>query len=182
MAEEQTTDTTTSTTVQPADAKPATGAESTTTQDTDWQAQAEKWKALSRQNEAQAKANAEKAQKFDEFQESQKTELEKAHDEAAKWQTQYEQAQKQALRAETAAKHQLPLELLTGGTSDELDAQVTALLAWKGSKPAASSGPDMRQHGESTPTFTRQQIADPDFYHAHRADILKAQQAGRITA
>jgi hypothetical protein len=164
---------------------PETGATTTDgqqSQDVDWQAEAVKWKALSRQNEAQAKANADKAKQFDAFQESQKSELEKAQDEASKWKTQYEQAKTHALRAETAAKNNIPVTLLTGNTEEELDAQVKALLAFKTPTPPASSGIDTGASARQPTTFTRQQIADPTFYHAHRDEILKAQQAGRIIA
>lgn len=45
---------------------------------TDWQAEAEKYKALSRKNEERAKSNAEKAKGYDELKASQMTEQEKA--------------------------------------------------------------------------------------------------------
>lgn len=137
---------------------------------------------MSRRNEAQAKANADAAKQWSEFQESQKSETDKLKEHAAELETQLKQAQTTALRSQYAAKNQIPMELLTADTDDALDVQVKALLAFKTPKPAASSGPDMRQSAGDAPTFTRRQIADPDFYHAHRADILKAQQAGRITA
>lgn len=35
--------------------------------ETDWRAEAEKWKALSRKNEERARANADKAARFDEI-------------------------------------------------------------------------------------------------------------------
>jgi hypothetical protein len=53
----------------PAD-PPATG-------EKDWKAEAEKWKAMSRKNEDQAKANAEAARKLSEFESAQQTEAEK---------------------------------------------------------------------------------------------------------
>lgn len=179
MAEEETTDTTT--TVQPTDATPATGAEPTATEP-DWQAEAEKWKALSRKNEAQAKANADAAKQWSEFQESQKSETDKLKEHAAELETQLKQAQTTALRSQYAAKNQIPLELLTADTEDALDAQVKALLAFRTPKPAASSGPDVTGGAQQPTTFTRQQISDPTFYHQHRDEILKAQQAGRIIA
>lgn len=43
----------------------------------DWKADAEKWKKQARDNEARAKANAEKAKRLDALEESQKTEAEK---------------------------------------------------------------------------------------------------------
>ena len=43
----------------------------------DWKAEAEKWKALSRQNEDRAKANADKAKRFDAIEEQSKSEMQK---------------------------------------------------------------------------------------------------------
>jgi hypothetical protein len=146
----------------------------------DWQAEATKWKALSRQNEAQAKANADKAKQYDEFQESQKSELQKAQDTAAKWEAQYKQAQTQALRAETAAKNNIPVELLTADNAEALDAQVQALLAFKTPQPASRSGIDPTKNGGGPTTYTQAQISDPKFYQAHHDDILKAMSEGRI--
>jgi hypothetical protein len=146
----------------------------------DWQTEATKWKALSRQNEAQAKANADKAKQFDALQESQKTELQKAQDTAAKWEAQYKQAQTQALRAETAAKNNIPVELLTADNAEALDAQVQALLAFKTPQPASRSGIDPTKNGGGPTTYTQAQISDPAFYREHRGDILKAMSEGRI--
>lgn len=149
-------------------------------QEVDWQAEATKWKALSRQNEAKAKANADKAQQYDSFQESQKTELQKAQDTAAKWEAQYKQAQTQALRAETAAKNNIPVELLTADNAEALDVQVQALLAFKTPQPASRSGIDPTKTGAGPVTYTQAQISDPKFYREHRDDILKAMSEGRI--
>ena len=62
----------------------ATGTEATeaATATVDHAAEAEKWKALSRKNEDKAKANADKAKKFDDLVASQATEQEKAVTEA----------------------------------------------------------------------------------------------------
>lgn len=49
----------------------------------DWQAEAERWKKQSRENEARAKANAAAAVKLAEIEEGQKTEAQKAADRAA---------------------------------------------------------------------------------------------------
>lgn len=55
--------------------------ESPDTGEVDYKAEAEKWKALARKHEANAKSNAEKAKKADELEESQKTEQQKVSDE-----------------------------------------------------------------------------------------------------
>lgn len=62
------------------DAPPATDdAEAKPTQaDKDWQAEADKWKRLSRENESKAKANADAAKRLAEIENANATELEKA--------------------------------------------------------------------------------------------------------
>lgn len=162
---------------------PQTGTTATAPMETDvvdWQAEATKWKALSRQNEAQAKSNADKAKQYDAFQESQKTELQKAQDTAADWESKYKEAQTQAFRAETAAKHQLPVELLTADTQEALEAQARALLAFKTSSAASTNGVGVQTGVQQPVTFTQAQIADQKFYQTHRDDILKAMSEGRI--
>lgn len=62
---------------QPEPQKPDTG-------EKDWQAEAEKWKALARKHEGSAKANADAAKRLAEIEEANKTDLEKAVDAARK--------------------------------------------------------------------------------------------------
>lgn len=56
---------------------PADPPKPSATDDKDWKAEAEKWKALSRKNEDQAKANAEAARKLADLETAQQTEAEK---------------------------------------------------------------------------------------------------------
>ncbi|WEV41632.1 hypothetical protein OZX57_06480 [Bifidobacterium sp. ESL0682] len=161
-------------------AEDATGTESQNAEVTDWKAEAEKWKAMSRKNEAQAKSNADKAKQFDEFQESQKTELQKAQDEAAKYKAEFEAQQVKSLQAETAAKNNIPVSLLTATTQDALDVQVKALLDFKTPQPASKSGVDVGAGSNQPPVFTQAQVSDQKFYHEHRDEILKAMSEGRI--
>lgn len=109
-------------------------------------AEAEKWKALSRKNEDQAKANAEKAKKLDELEEANKTEQEKllARAEAAEKKlaerdakdaaaaTAAEVAQAKGLDASAAAA-------LRGATREELEEHADELIAILPKKPAAPS-------------------------------------------
>lgn len=146
---------------------------------TDWQAEAAKWKALSHKNEARAKENAKKAQDYDAFQESQKSELQKAQEAAADWENKFKQSQVTALQAETAAKNGLPIELLTATTQDALDAQVAALQAFKTPVVPKASGVDT-SNSDPKPTYSRAQLSDPKFYSEHHDDILLALREGRI--
>jgi outer membrane biosynthesis protein TonB len=109
----------------------------------DWQAEAEKWKALSRKHEDTAKANADKAKRLDELEESQKTELQKAADAAAKAQADAAAARAELAVKSAALKHKLSdedLDLLgTHGTAEEIDARAERLAARL--KAAADSKP-----------------------------------------
>ncbi|MFC5424576.1 hypothetical protein, partial [Brevibacterium otitidis] len=56
------------------------GRDQTGDEQPDLASEVEKWKAMARKHEAQSKANADKAKQFDKWQESQKTEQQKADD------------------------------------------------------------------------------------------------------
>jgi membrane protein involved in colicin uptake len=119
---------------QPDPAKPETG-------EKDWQAEAEKYKALSRKNEAQAKSNADAAKRLADIEEAQKTAEQKAADALAAAQQRAAEAEARALRAEVVAEKQVPANLakfITGSTREELEAAADELLA---AVPAARSGP-----------------------------------------
>lgn len=161
---------------------PETDAEPTT-EETDWQAEAVKWKALSRQNEAQAKANADKARQYDAIEEANKTELQKAQDALAAAQQAAEEANLRAIRADVARTTGVPPELLTGTDEESLTAAAQKLLEFARTQAPAGAragGADING-GAAKPTIYRaEQLADPAFFQAHRADILKAQVEGRI--
>lgn len=118
-----------------ADATTAVDANQTAAADTapakDWQAEAEKWKAFARKHEDAAKANADKAKRFDEFEESQKTELQKAADAAAKAKADADATRAELARMQAAVKHGLSeddLDLLgTHGTPEEIEARAERL-------------------------------------------------------
>jgi chemotaxis protein histidine kinase CheA len=166
-----------------APAAPETGAEEQQEQHPDPIAELEKWKALARQNEARAKANADKAKRFDEIEEANKTELQKAQEAAATAAADAQQARLDALRARTAATNGVPEELLVGQNEEELAASVQRLLAFKGTDtPAAprSSGGSAPAGAAKPVVYTSEQLSNPAFFQAHRADILLAQREGRI--
>ena len=106
----------------------------------DWQAEAEKWKEMSRKHEGSAKSNADKAKAFDAFEESNKTEMQKVADRATAAETQVAELTSRAMRAEVAAAKGIPANLLSGTTSEELEASADALLAFRGAKPVPDMG------------------------------------------
>lgn len=101
-------------------------------QENDWKTEAEKWKAMSRRHEKDAKANAEAARKYAEFEESQKTEQQRLADRAAA-------AEQRALAAEigraklmAAAAYNIPTSLLDrlgGSSEDEINEAAQELAA-----------------------------------------------------
>jgi len=100
-------------------------------------ADAEKWKGLSRKNEERAASNAEKAKKFDEHEEANKTELEKvqARAEAAEKAVAERDAKEAAtkLREDIAtekgfADRKIKASALRGTTREELEAHADELL------------------------------------------------------
>lgn len=101
------------------------------------------WKAKAREQETRAKANAEKAKKFDDLEAERKTEAEKLTDRATEAERVAADAVLRATRFEVAAEKGLPIELaprLQGSTKDELLADADVLLTQVGPvKPKAPS-------------------------------------------
>lgn len=114
----------------------------------DLAAEVEKWKVLSKKNEARAKANAEKALKFDEIEEANKTELQKLTDRAERAETGLLQAQMLALRAEKSASTGVPLSVIPAGTEDEMD---EAIAAFKGALATALDEATKNRHPAAAP-------------------------------
>lgn len=112
--------------------------------ETDWKAEADRWKALSRQNEARAKANADKAKRLDEIEEQAKTEMQKAIERAEAAEKRAADLEVQATRARIAAAKGVSADLLTGTTEEEITESADRLLAWRSEtstppKPPAST-------------------------------------------
>lgn len=126
-----------------ADTAAATQEQATTetkeAKEVDPKAEAEKWKALARKHEATAKANADKAKRFEEFEESQKTEMQKATERAEAAERKAAEVEARANRAEVAAAKGVPADLLSGTTVEELEASADKLLEFAKSRKAAST-------------------------------------------
>lgn len=117
------------------------------------QADADKWKSLSRKNEERATENAEKAKKFDDLD---KTEVERERARAEKAETalkEREEADAKAkadkdaaeaatkVRDEVATAKKIAPALLRGSTKEELEAHADELIA-AGIKPATAPSAD----------------------------------------
>lgn len=91
----------------------------------DLTAEVEKWKAMSRKNEAQAKANAEKANKYDELlkeQEAAKSDFDKLNERIATLEANNAEKDAQLLKAQIAQETGVPADMLVGATAEELTA------------------------------------------------------------
>lgn len=103
----------------------------------------DKWKALARKHEARASANADKAKRYDELEEANKTELQKANDRAAAAEKKAADAERKAF----AASKGIPASLIRGTTEQEWEASAAEALAWKGEQPKAAVAPPAKGQG-----------------------------------
>lgn len=94
-------------------------------------AEAEKWKALARKHEQQAKSNADAAKRLKELEDADKSETEKLNERASAAEKKAEAAEQRALRLEVAADKGLTAKQaarLIGTTKEELEADADELL------------------------------------------------------
>lgn len=126
----------------------------------DFAAEVEKWKALARKNEARAKENAEKARKFDEVEDANKSELQRLQDQLAAAQKAAQEAESGRLRASIAAKHGVPESLLSGGDEESLEASAVALLEFRGVQPKAPSPDGQGKVGEPIGDGSKPTLSD----------------------
>ena len=116
------------------------------TQEPDYKAETEKWKALARKHEEKAKANAEAAKRLGEIEESQKSEAEKAAERLAKAEQRATEAEARALRREIAIEHKLgkeDAELLDSLTNEDAMRRLAERLA--------SAAEDKKNNGNFVP-------------------------------
>lgn len=100
------------------------------------------WKAASRKWEDRAKENAAAAQRLEEIEESNKTELQKANDRAAAAEKVAAQAVSDSLRLKVANAKGIPEDLLSGSTQEELEASADKLIAFRGEQPNPEPVPE----------------------------------------
>lgn len=157
---------------------PAAAAEDTA-QQVDWEAEARKWKELSRKNEARMKENAEKARLYDEAQEQGKSELQKAQEAAAKAEARAAAMEAEAMRAKVAAATGVDADLLSGSSEEELRASAERLLAWRGAQvPKGAPAADAGVRGDEI--RAARQLTRDDLKKMSPAEIIKARQDGQL--
>lgn len=157
---------------------PAAAAEDTA-QQVDWEAEARKWKELSRKNESRMKENAEKARLYDEAQEQGKSELQKAQEAAAKAEARAAAMEAEAMRAKVAAATGVDADLLSGSSEEELRASAERLLAWRGAQvPKGAPAADAGVRGDEI--RAARQLTREDLKKMSPAEIIKARQDGQL--
>ena len=130
-------------TASPSSASPAQPAESgKSAEPTDWEAEAAKWKSLARRHEGkhldalgfksrdEIEQLRQSAQKYSEFEETQKTEIQKATERAQTFEQQLADERAQNARLLAAATHNIPpelIELLGSGTAEQIGARAEVL-------------------------------------------------------
>lgn len=151
---------------------------------TDWQAEAEKWKTLSRKNEERAKAAEPAAKKLAEIEEANKTEIEKAQARADAAEKDLATTRIDALRNSVALDKKLTpsqAKRLVGATREELEADADELLAdLKNTQPstvATSEG----QGKQGEPVGQKTQITSRDqLKNMTATEIEAARKEGRL--
>lgn len=109
---------------EPTQPEPATG--------DDLAAEVEKWKKLARQNEAQAKANAEAAKRLAELEDRDKSEAQRLTEQQKAAEERAAKAERELLRLRVAARKGLTeaqAKRLSGDSEEELEADAEDLLA-----------------------------------------------------
>lgn len=158
---------------------PVAGGAAEKAQETDWEAEARKWKELSRKNEARMKENAEKARLYDEAQEQGKSELQKAQEAAAKAEARAAAMEAEVMRAKVAASTGVDADLLSGSSEEELRASAERLIAWRGAQvPKGAPSSDAGIRGEQIRAV--KQLTREDIKKMSPSEILKARKDGQL--
>jgi hypothetical protein len=126
----------------PSQAEPPTASNGGQAEETDWEAEATKWKSLARKHENQhlsalgfkSKDEIDQlrqaAEKYREFEDAQKSEIQRATDKATGLEKQLADLQSANARLMAAATHNIPpdlIDLLGTGTDDEINTRAEAL-------------------------------------------------------
>ena len=150
-----------------------------TAQQVDWEAEARKWKELSRKNESRMKENAEKARLYDEAQEQGKSELQKAQEAAAKAEARAAAMEAEAMRAKVAAATGVDADLLSGSSEEELRASAERLLAWRAAQvPKGAPATDAGVRGDEI--RAAKQLTRDDLKKMSPSEIIKARKDGQL--
>lgn len=151
------------------------------TAEVDHAAEAEKWKALSRKHEAQAKANAEAARRLAEIEEANKTEEQKRADREAALTEQNQALAAELARTRAAVKFGLnddDLAALEGVPADKVEAVAARIAARTPVTPPAPSSDGQGKVG--TPIEGTKQLTRADLARMTPEQIEAAREGGRL--
>jgi len=146
--------------------------------------EAEKWKAMARKNEQRAKENAEKARRFDELEEANKSEQQKLSEAADLARKEAAETAVELAKLRAAVKHGLTdddLELLGTGTPEEIEGRAERLAArLKGNPtPAAPSSDGQGKQGDPVTQGVTQLTRD-QFSALSPEERIAAFEAGQV--
>jgi hypothetical protein len=153
------------------DAEPQGAAE------TDWKKEARKWEARAKE----AQTFKEQADKWREYEQSQKSEHEKLAETLASAQATASEATAKLTRYEVASQKGIPaeaLDLLTGSTREELESAAEKLLSLIANQSKPALKPDTNQ-GQPAPQNVGQ-LTKEDLATMTPVEIMKARSEGRL--
>lgn len=143
----------------------------------DWKKEARKWEARAKE----ANALKEDAERWREYEQSQKSEHEKLAERLASAETTASEAVAKLIRYEVAAQKGIPadaLDLLNGSTRDELEVAADKLLSLIADQSKPKLRPDTNQ-GQPAPSNVGQ-ITRAELETMTPAEIMKAKAEGRL--
>lgn len=148
------------------------------TKEIDWKAQARKWEARAKE----AHADKELADKWREYEQSQKSDHEKLAEELERAKVEAANASAELVRLKVAAEKGIPadaLDLLPGSSREELEAAADKLLSLIAdqSKPKTPK-PDENQGKPANASIG--QLSKDDLKGMTPAEIMEAKNAGRL--
>ena len=172
---------------------PAPSAATEEAHEVDYQAEADKWKAMARKHEQQAKGNAEAAKELAAIKEAQKTAEEKAAGRAAELERKAAAAELKALRYEVATETGLPAKLipyLRGDTADEMQASAAELIGLlipkieegKPELPPTRPKEALKPGNTKTEDQGLPQLSRDDLKRMTPEQIVKAKEQGQLDA
>lgn len=142
-------------------------------------AELEKWKSMSRKNEARAKENAEKAGLYDKASEKSKSELQKAIERAERAEARAAQAEKASAKSRVAAQKGINPDLLPDGDEDEITQIADRLIAWRdAAKPKGTPAAAAGERGEKVGDV--KQLSRDDLKNMSPREIVAAQKKGQL--
>lgn len=127
--------------------------QTTTSAEKDWEAEAKKWQAMSRETEKRARAGAEAQKRLAALEESQKTEAQKIADRAAEAESRAAKAEQELARFRVANAKKVPpewVDRLRGDTEEELAADADKILAAIKAMQPTGPKPDQSQGARAT--------------------------------